>query len=175
MGVVNTKVTAVTNADLVNPQTNNPTRLQNGRIKESVGTLEAANGDSIGSTYRFARIHSSWRPSQVLLSCDPITSGAMDVGLYDIASVNAGAVIDADFFASAVSIAAALVHSDITHEADAADVGAGYGLADVEKPLWQALGLTVDPGKWYDVVGTLTAATTAAGTVALHLRYIDGN
>ena len=41
------------------------------------------------------------RVSRVLLSCDAITTCAGDVGVYDIASVNSGAVIDADFFASA--------------------------------------------------------------------------
>jgi hypothetical protein len=92
-----------------------------------------------------------------------------------VAAVNSGAVIDADFFASAQSLAAALVNSDITHEADAADAGAGFGLADKEKPLWQALGLTSDPGKWYDIVATLTAAAASAGTVALLTRYVDGN
>lgn len=174
MAVVNTKATAITNADAT-PVTNNPTRLQNGRVKESVGTVEAANGDSIGSTYRLARLHSSWRISQVLLSCDAITTCAADVGVYDVAAVNAGAVVDADFFASAQSLAAALVNSDIGHEADAADAGAGFGLADVEKPLWQALGLSADPGKWYDLVATLTAAAGSAGTIAVRVRYIDGN
>jgi hypothetical protein len=111
----------------------------------------------------------------VLISCDAITSAAADVGVYDIPAVNSGAVIDVDFFASAQSIATAISHTDITHEADPADAGAGYGQGDVEKPLWQALGLTADPGKYYDIVATLTAAATATGTLALKVQYVDGN
>lgn len=173
MAVVNTKATAITNGDATT-QTNNAVKIQNGRVYESVGTLEAVSGDSIGSTYRLARVKSGDRISRVLLSCDAITTCAGDVGLYDVASVNGGAVIDADFFASAQSLATALVNQDVTHEADAADAGAGFGLADVEKPLWQALGLAADPNKYYDVVVTLTAAAGSAGTVSLKVQGVTG-
>lgn len=174
MAVVTTKATAVTNADAAT-QTNNSQKIAGGRLRESVGTIEAVSGDSIGSVYRLARVKSGDRISQIMLSCDAITTCAGDIGIYDIASVNSGAVVDADFFASAQSLATALVNTDVTHEADAADAGAGFGLADVEKPLWQALGLSADPNKLYDIAVTLTAAAGSAGTVSMKVRYVDGN
>lgn len=174
MAVVTTKSTAVTAGDTL-PQTNTAQKIHGGRLRESLGVLEAVSGDSIASVYRLVRINSGDRISQVLLSCDAITTCAGDVGIYDVAAVNAGAVVDADFFASAQSLATALVNTDVTHEADAADAGAGFGLADVEKPLWQALGLAADPGKQYDIAVTLTAAAGSAGTVALKVQYVDGN
>ncbi|CAM4031936.1 hypothetical protein [Ectopseudomonas alcaliphila] len=174
MAVVTTKSTAVTAGDAF-PQTNTNQKIHGGRLRESLGVVEAVSGDSIGSQYRLARVNSGDRISRVLLSCDAITTCAADVGVYDIASVNAGAVVDADFFASAQSLASALVNQDVTHEADAADAGAGFGLADVEKPLWQALGLASDPGKQYDIVATLTAAAGSAGTVALKVQFVNGN
>ncbi len=173
MAVVNTKSTAVTNADAAT-QTNLSLKIAGGRLRESVGTVEAVNGDSIGSTFRLARIRSNDRVSRVMLSCDAISSGAGDVGIYDIAA-NGGAVVDADFFASAQSLASALVNADVTHEADAADAGAGFGHADVEKPLWQALGLAADPYKLYDIAVTLTAAAAANGTIAMKVQYVNGN
>ncbi len=173
MAVVNTKSTAVTNADAAT-QTNISLKIAGGRLRESVGTVEAVNGDSIGSTFRLARIRSNDRVSRVMLSCDAITTCAGDVGIYDIAA-NGGAVVDADFFASAQSLAAALVNQDVTHEADAADAGAGFGLADVEKPLWQALGLAADPYKLYDIAVTLTAAAASNGTIAMKVQYVNGN
>ncbi len=173
MAVVNTKSTAVTNADAAT-QTNISLKIAGGRLRESVGTVEAVNGDSIGSTFRLARIRSNDRVSRVMLSCDAITSCAGDVGIYDIAA-NGGAVVDADFFASAQSLASALVNADVTHEADAADAGAGFGHADVEKPLWQALGLAADPYKLYDIAVTLTAAAAANGTIAMKVQYVNGN
>jgi hypothetical protein len=174
MAVVTTKSTAVTNADAAS-QTNNPLRIQGGRLHENVGTLEAVSGDSIASIYRLARVKSNCRISTLLLSCDAITTCAGDIGIYDITAVNSGAVVDVDFFASAQSLATALVNTDVTHEADSADSGAGFGLADVEKPLWQALGLTADPGKLYDIAVTLTAAAGSAGTISLKVRYVEGN
>ena len=50
-----------------------------------------------------------------------------------------------------------------------------YGLEDVEKPLWEALGLTADPRKLYDIAMTLTAAAAATGDISLKVRYVDGN
>lgn len=174
MAVVTTKATAVTNADAAT-QTNNSQKIAGGRLRESVGTIEAVSGDSIASVYRLARVGSGVRISQIMLSCDAITTCAGDVGVYDVAAVNGGAVVDADFFASAQSLATALVNTDVTHEADAADAGSGFGLADVEKPLWQALGLSADPNKLYDIAVTLTAAAGSAGTVSMKVRYVDGN
>ena len=168
MAVVTTKSTAVTNADAAS-QTNNSQKIAGGRLREDVGTLEAVSGDSIGSIYRLARVKSGSRISQVLLSCDAITTCAGDVGIYDITSVNSGAVVDADFFASAQSLATALVNTDVTHESGV------FGVEDVEQPLWQALGLSADPNKLYDIAVTLTAAAGSAGTVSMKVRYVDGN
>ncbi len=170
MAVVNTKGTAVTAADS-SPPTPDQTvslKIHGGRVKESIGFVAAVSGDSIASTYRLARVASSSRISQVLLTCSAITTCAADIGVYDTA-VNGGAAIDADFFASAQSLADAVVNSDVTHESGV------FAPNAIEKPLWQALGLTSDPGKLYDIVATLTAAAGAAGTVGLKVRYVDGN
>jgi hypothetical protein len=170
MAVVTTKSGFITNRDAGTGTLNNP-HLAN-VLKNAVGTVEGANGDSIASKFIMAQVPSNARISRVLLSCDAIsTSGAADCGIYR-STADGGAVVDVDFFASAQVLTAALVHSDITHEADAADAGAGYGRADVEKPLWQALGLTSDPSVLYDVVLTLTTALGGAGTVNLEVDYV---
>ena len=171
MAVVATKSAAITLFD-ASQQTLVSTKILGGRVREAVGVLEVANGDSIASILRLCRIPSRARISRVLLSCDAITSAAGDIGVYQIAA-NGGAVIDVDHFASAQSIASALVNSDVGHEADAADAGAGFGLADVEKPLWQSLGLSADPQKFYDIAVTLTAAATAGGTLVLRVQWTD--
>lgn len=141
-----------------------------GILKEAVGKCEVDSAASIDSIYRLNRVPSNARISQVLLSCDAITSGAGDIGVYKTAH-DGGAVVDVDHFASAQSIATALVHSDITHEADPADGAAGFGKADTEKMLWESLGLTTDPKIEYDIAITLTAAATAAGTLGLKTRF----
>lgn len=166
MAVVTTKSGAITNRD------NTPVVLSNmniagGALKEAVGTVEAANGDSIGSKYIFCSIPSNCRVSQVLLFSDDIgTTTIADFGIYR-STADGSAVVDADFFGSAVSLKdGALNGSDITHES------AVYDPDDIEKPLWQALGLSSDPKVMYDVVATLTAAADAAGTITLKVRYV---
>lgn len=137
-----------------------------GILHEKVGTLESSAADDIGSTYRMVTIPSTARVSQVLLYCDDMgTAGAADVGLYRTTK-DGGAVVDADFFASAVDMnAAALNGSDVTHESGV------FNIDDAEKTVWEALGLAADPQLMYDIVLTLTAATQSAGTVTVKARY----
>ena len=47
-------------------------------------------------------------------------------------------------------------------------------ISELEQPLWQILGLTADPNVMYDLVATLTAATTAAGTLTVKVEYTQG-
>lgn len=172
MAVVTTKSGPLTNRD------SSPVVLSNDAIARArehiaVGFIEAANGDSIASKYLFCSIPSNAANIRVKLYCDAITSGAGDVGIYRT-TLDGGAVVDVDFFASAQSIAAAITTgTEIQHEADATDAGVGYGLADAEKFLWSCLQLTSDPNVYYDVVMTLTAATTAAGTVKLVVEWAE--
>jgi len=167
MAVENIKSTAITTADAAPPTANQvPLSLANGRVRNSIGVAPVDAAASIASTYRLIRVHSSWRLKNLLLSCTAITSAAGDVGLYDIPSVNAGAVVDADLFASAQSLASALAETNVLRESTTITV------ANLDKKLWQLLGLTADPGKYYDVAITLTAAATAAGTVALSSDFV---
>lgn len=157
--VVNKLSSALTNRDAT-PQVLNSQIVEKGTLRESQGFADIANGDSATSTYRLFSIRSSERLSQLLVySPDIGTTTAGDVGLYETTKAGS-AVVDVDFFASAVSLSGgALNGSDITFEAAAA----GGLIANAEKPVWQALGLTSDPGKEYDVVLTLTGAADAAG------------
>lgn len=169
MAVVNTKSTVITNRDS-SPVKNSPTYLTGGALREAVGTVEVANGDGIGSTLRMFEVKSNWRMTDLLLLCDAVTSAAGDIGLYRTAA-DGGAVVDVDFFASAVSLATAIVNpSQVLYEAAAGPAN----VANVEKQIWEMLGLSSDPGYAYDVVITLTAAATAAGTVSLKGRYVTG-
>lgn len=172
MAVVNKSSAALTQRDGTPSQINSTlakTKVATGRVKESLGVVAVANGDSAASVLRFFSVHSSWRLSELLVSCTAITGAAADIGLYDLPTVNAGAVVDADLFASAQSLAAALDCTSVLRESTTVTV------AKLEQPIWQLLGLTQDPGKYYDVAATLTADATAAGDAALIGRFIDGN
>lgn len=137
--------------------------IAGGLARTEVDVVALANGDSIASTYRILRLPSNARISSLSLFCTAITSGAADVGIYQT-TANGGAVVDADAFIAAQSIATA---------SPGLNVIGGNTLAPASrtKRLWEALGLTADPQRDYDVVLTLTAATTAAGTAGLECVY----
>jgi len=170
MAVVTVKAGAITNRDA------SPRVLTNGAIaraglKQAVGFVELTNGDSIASKFILAQIPSNAVGEIVKLYCDAITTCAADIGIYRN-TADGGAVVDVDFYASAQSLASAITTgTEVQHEADATDAGSGYGLADLEKPLWQRLGLSADPGVVYDIVATLTAAAGSGGTLGLRVQY----
>lgn len=164
MAVVTTKSAVITNRDS-SPKVISNANLAKGALQEFVGVCAVASGDSVGSKYLFGAIPSNARMSELKVYCPDIgTTTAMDVGLYRTTD-DGGAVVDADFFSAAVVLNAGAVNgTEITH-------GNVISVANAEKMLWQALGLAADPKVNYDVVGTLTGAADAAGSVALKGRY----
>lgn len=162
MAVVTRKTTAITNADSTPVVLNNP-GMSHQFLRQQAGTLETVAGDSVGSKYVIARVPSNARMDSIRLFNDADATLAADVGVY---AAN-GAVVDADFFASAVAFSAAsTVGVDVTHESGV------FNIDDVDKPLWQALGLTSDPCVLYDIALTLTGAATGAATISAKVSYV---
>lgn len=165
MAVVTRKSGIITNRDAV-PKVASAGPLIAGMQRGFSATLESVNGDSIGSIYILGPIPSNAYDIQIELWSDDIgTTAAADFGLYK-ATADGGTVVDADFFGSAVSLSGgAVAGTRIEHES------AVYDVANVEKPLWQAAGLSADSGLVYDLAATLTAASDAAGTLSVKVRY----
>lgn len=160
MAVVNVKTSKITAEDLAGE------KIASAGKAEVVltGTVEAANGDSIASTYRLLRVPSNFVLTSLSLAWDALGgSAAGDVGVYAVAA-NGGAVVDADEFASAVALSSAGAWTDIMEEAAATDI------AKIGMPLWERIGLTADSGVGYDIAVTLTAAAGAAGTISAIAR-----
>lgn len=163
------KSLAITNRD-ASPSVKNSSFLEGGVLRECVGTVEMTSASTAGSTYRMFQVPSNCRMAELRLYSDDVgTSGLVDIGLYQT-TANGGAVVDADFFASAVDInAAALNGTDVLYEAATSTAE----IDDIEKQLWVQIGLTADPGLMYDVVLTSTATSSAAAaTISLKGRYV---
>ena len=160
MAVVNIKTTEITAADAA------ADKVATAGPIECVltGTVEAANGDSIGSTYRLVRVPANFVPTSVRIATKALGgSAAADVGVYRVEE-DGGAVVDADEFASAVAVSSAVAWTDVMEEAAATDI------AKIGQTMWERVGLTANPGVAYDIALTLTAATGAAGTVSMIVR-----
>jgi hypothetical protein len=141
-----------------------------------------SSGDVIGiassfidATYQFVRIPSNCKVKQIIFDSQAqTTSGTIDIGLYYATdgegnkpvALLAAAAIDQDFFAAAVSVIAASGPTDVTNQSTT------YTPAKRNQPIWQAVGLSADPGGFFDIVGTLkTALTTGTGKMGLTCNF----
>jgi hypothetical protein len=165
MAVVAVKSTLITNADATPAVLNSP-RVDGGFERIEVATAAITSGDNTGSTYRMFRVPSNAVMTDLrIYSPDIGTTTISDIGLYRTAK-DGGAVVDADFFASALSLKDGAINgTDVLHES------AVFSIANSGKELWDALGLTSDPSVFYDVAFTLTADADATATVKLIGRY----
>ena len=95
--------------------------------------------------------------SQSTIYHEAITTLAdYDVGLY-----KDGAAASLDLLANGLDLSSAGTKA----------MNAAVATADLGKRLWELLGLTLDPGVWYDVVGTMNAASTAAESLVAQLWW----
>jgi hypothetical protein len=163
------KATAITNLDAT-PLLRAQPWYHGGAVKSFVGTVEAADAaDATTSIYRFFRVGSWMRVEDLFLMNDALSAGAVDVGLYRTTN-DGGAVVDVDFFASAVSVASANKATGGTNIAWEA-AGSASDISKVDQRIWEVLGLTTDPNLEYDVAATVSTALGAAGTISLRGKF----
>ena len=164
MAVVNVKSTQITNRDATPVVFS--TGVQGARIEHARGVCAITSGDSIGSKYIACSVPSNAKIVSVRISAPDIgTTTAADVGLYRT-TADGGAVVDADFFASAQALnAGPYLKVELSQESGV------YTIANAEKALWEALSLTADSKTMYDVVATLTAAADGSASVLIEVDY----
>jgi len=161
----------ITNATAT-PNVPNPAYQDGGRVrvKRASWTNVLTVADA-GSTYRLFKVRSNDSVKSVVV--DNATQGGActaDIGLYAVNKDGSiGAVVDADFFASALPMTAN-VNVNITREN-----GATITSGNMEKRLWEQLGLTVDPQVEYEVVTTIVVATSAVGAACLTAEVVGGH
>lgn len=166
MAVVTTKSAAITNRDANLGVLNNPNSGERGSHFNVFGKVASVSGDSANSVYRFVSVPTNARIDSVRVWSGALGgSAAMDIGVYRNTK-DGGAVVDADYFASALSVVSAINGTEQSHESGVNTI------ANREKPLWQAVGLTADPGGTFDICGTLTAASAANVDVGIS---VDGS
>lgn len=175
MGVVTTKSTSITNRDATPQVQNTAGKGASYEDRKLDDYVSIAATDSSTSKYLMVRIPSTAVVKAVTLENTAAGgSCAADCGLFyaddarDIApGKTAGAAVDADFFATAVSLVSASSGKvDITNESGT------YTLDKRDQPIWQAAGLSSDPGGKFDVVLTLTADAASAAKARVAVSYV---
>lgn len=167
MAVVTTKSAGITNRDAT-PAVLNNAGTNRGTVKRAFGKCALAATDQTGSKLLCCEVPSNAYVIDVRYVCGAAGgSCAMDVGAYRNTRDGAAAV-DADFFATAVTLVSAIVgFTSVINESTTNTI------AKREQPLWQALGLSSDPKCTFDIVGTLTADSAAAVDVGLEVLYSE--
>lgn len=162
MGVVNTKSLQITNSDSTSLILND-LRTSGAMVREAVDTVAKAAADSNASVYRFFRVQSNWRISEIMIWNDAITGGiSYGCGLYRVAR-EGGSAVSASLFASTADLSVST-----------AILGMGLylpGITTVRQRVWELLGLASDPQISYDICLTANTAGGGAGNFTMRLRY----
>lgn len=169
------KTSVITNLDANPPVRASAGKGAAGVVREIDGALTVTDTKTAGSTYRMVRIPSNAKVKHVRAWLQAaVTTFTADIGLYYSSSDYDGTqddlqsdVIDADFFGSAVALAAIVTPTDYTHES------AVYTAADRLLPIWEAAGLSADPGGFFDIALTTTATTDGAAVPILECEYVE--
>jgi len=177
------KSAPITNLDATPFIQNNAGVGAPGSLISASATIIPIAADEVTSVYQMVRV-----PSNAILKHVWFTGQAQGAGTYDCsvyfsdsttdgtAEANQGLVVPttgATFIADAIVNAAAVAQTEVLGYGGTA---AGWTPAMINEKLWVALGLTADPGGFFDIclVVTDTAVTTGTGKVALAVEYVVG-
>lgn len=177
MAVDHVKSAIITNLDAT--PVVQPTAGEGGSapLKYIDGYATAVASSSADATYQLCRIPSNAKVKKIIFESQAQTAGKFDLGLYYATdgvgnkplALLAAAAIDQDFFAAVIDCASAVLPVDVTNQS------LFYTLAKRAQPIWQAVGLTSDPGGFFDIVATVktTAVTTGTGMFGVSVSYTD--
>lgn len=177
MAVVHVKSTPVTNADATPASANTAGTGGVSPLKFAEGTVTVTAAATIDSTFQMIRVPSTAKIKKLWFESAAQAAGQVDIGVYYATdgivgrplTLLASQAIDQDFFASGVIVTAAVTITEVTNESTT------YTIDKRVQPLWQAAGLSVDPGGNLDIVATVVTAnvTTGAALMAMHALYTD--
>lgn len=175
MGTSALKSTPITNLDATPVVPNTAGEGAPAYDKAAYGFVTAVAADAAGSTYRLQRVPSNAKVNSLMFESQAQGAGKVQLGLYysdstvdGTAPANQGAVIDAKFFADDIDCASAVLPSERVFF-----TGGTNTLDKRNQPLWQAAGLSSDPGGFFDIVATVhtTAITTGTGKLGVLVTF----
>lgn len=133
---------------------------------------DSANADTV----RFGSFKSTDAIIDMRIFYDDLgTAGTLDIGLAYAGSANDGTEIDDNLFADALDVATAAVVAGTQIAYGEGSSGLATDVSLFGKRLWQAAGLSSDPGGLFDLMGKTDTGTTAAGTVVIFVMYVSGD
>lgn len=176
MAVDHVKSTPITNLDATPVVPNTSGEGGIGILRQLEGSAVAVASSSADATYQLVRIPSNAKVKSVIFESAAQGAGKFDLGLYyatdgaggQPTSLLAAAAIDQDFFATVIDCASDVARTDVTNESGS------YTIDKRVQPIWQAVGLSSDPGGFFDIVATVktTAVTTGTGRLGVSVTFV---
>lgn len=166
------KSTSVTNLDTVPVAANQTGKGARGNDINIDDFVTISAGASVGSTYRILRLRSNDMIKALVAEWEAMTAGKVNLSVYYSDSVNDGTApanqgvivptTGDQFFASDIDLSSAGVPQGVLNESGNNPIANRY------KQFWDALGLTSNPGGYFDIVAVVhTTVVTAAGKFRL--------
>lgn len=175
------KAAGLANLDSIPRVANNPGVGGPNFLFSVDGFVTAVAADTTGTTYQLVRVPSNAIIKRLRFESEAQGAGAVELGVYYSTSTTDGTAannqnsngtpkaINASFFAAEFSIAAQTegeyVRGNGTESTNT--------IALSQEPLWQAAGLSTDPGGYIDIVATVntSAITTGTGNIYAMVDY----
>ena len=151
-------------------------KAASGYLKQLEGFATVIASSATDSTYRLVRVPTNAKVKHLFLEAEANgASTAWNIGLWysndpkdGTPPALLGTVLDADFFDTALANTNAIQSVDLV-----ATDSPGYNISEREKPLWEAAGLTTDPGGFFDIVmQPSTQVGTGTGRVRLSCEFV---
>src|SRR5262249_39503304 len=154
------KSATITNLDASPSVANTAGEGAGGLLKEVFGFNTAVAASSVNATYQWVRVPTTAKVKSIIFESQAQAAGNVDIGVYGApdgvgnhpTTLLAANAVSQGFFATAVVCTAAVTPTEVVNESGT------YTLDKRNMPLWQAVGLTSDPGGFFDIVGTVTTA-----------------
>jgi hypothetical protein len=177
MAVETLKATSIANLDTIPVAANLTGSGAPGELVDVGDFVTIPAAASVASTFRLARIPTNAKVKNVFFESEAQAAGAIDVSVYYSSSTVDGTppgvqglvvpTTGSQFFASAIAVTAAVAVTNVINESG------NNNLSKRNQSLWQALGLTADPGGFFDIVAVVqTAVTTGLGRLGVRAQYV---
>lgn len=135
------------------------------------GYVTAAAADAAGTIYKLVRVKTTVKVKEIVFESEAQGAGDVNLSLYYAdapysPTTVAGTLVSgqSQLFASDIACGSAVKETIVTNESG------NYTLAKRSQPLWQAAGLSSDPGGYFDICAVVHTADITTGTGKLGIR-----
>lgn len=168
------KSTQITNLDSTPPVANTPNTGGPSFLRTVDGSVTATTGKTAGSTYQICRVPSAAILKHAFVTVDAgVTTFAGDFGFYYSTSATDGTNQASEGTAVNTTSGSQLLGAaqDLHAITVPLDLIFNMPSAKRDQPLWQACGLTKDPGGYFDFVMTNTSTNSGAPVLYGELQF----